>query len=89
MVGHLFVQLRLHGLEQAAVDDGGLLAFQDLALEDDVADVEAVAQQIGEWAAGEGNAADRAAMPSERLSLVTMLRLRRSAITWLRLPSLR
>ena len=58
VVVHLFGQLGLDGLEQVSIDDGGLLASQDLALEDHLADVEAVAEQMGERTACEGNAAD-------------------------------
>ena len=43
---------------RSSIDDGGLLAGQDLALEDHLADVEPVAKQMGERTAREGNAAD-------------------------------
>ena len=33
MVGDLFIQLRLDGIEQSPVQNGGLLAFQDLIFE--------------------------------------------------------
>ena len=52
-------ELGLDGLEQIAIDDGRLLARQNLALEDDLADVEPVAQEMGERATGERDAADR------------------------------
>jgi len=54
----LFLKLGLDGIEQRSVDDGRLLALQNLALEVDVANVESVAQQIGKRAAGERYAAD-------------------------------
>ena len=58
MTGHLLGELGLDGLEQVPINDGRLLAGQDLALECDLANVEAVAQQMGERTAGEGDAAD-------------------------------
>ena len=44
--GPLIRKLLLDRIEQGAIDDGGLLAGQDLTLVCDLADVEAVAQQI-------------------------------------------
>ena len=44
----------LHRVEQVAVEDRRVLAGQTLAFVDDLADVEAVAQQIGERAAVNG-----------------------------------
>src|SRR5271154_112546 len=46
------------GLEQAAIEDRRMLPRADLAPELDFADVEPVAQEIGERASGEGDAAD-------------------------------
>jgi hypothetical protein len=57
VVLRLFIQLALDRIEQVPIDNGGLLARKRLALEDDFADVEAVAQQMGKRTAGEGDAA--------------------------------
>jgi hypothetical protein len=48
----------LDRVEQIPVEDGWLLAGGDLALEREFADVEPVAEQVGEGTAGKGNAAD-------------------------------
>src|SRR5207253_10579581 len=56
----LVAELGLHRVKEITIDDGGLLAGEDLALEGDLADVEPVAQKMGERAAGEWNTADRA-----------------------------
>jgi hypothetical protein len=48
----LLCKFQLNGLEQAAIEDWRMLARADLALEDDFADVEPVAQEIGERASG-------------------------------------
>src|SRR5258707_2765077 len=56
----LLVELGLHRVKEITIEDGGLLAGEDLALEGDLADVEPIAQKIGEWAAGEWDAANRA-----------------------------
>ena len=53
----MLVQLGLDSFEQALVDNSGLLASQGLSLEDHLSDVEAVAKQMGEWTACEGDAA--------------------------------
>ena len=58
MIVHLFGQLGLDGIEQVPIDNGGLLAGQDLTLEDHLPNVEAVAKQMGERPARERNAAD-------------------------------
>src|SRR5947209_16690884 len=60
MIVALVVELGLHRVKEITIEDGGLLAGEDLALEGDLADVEAIAQQMGERAAGEWDAADRA-----------------------------
>ena len=54
----LLHQLSLNGLEQVTIEDRRMLCWTDLALEDDLADIEPVAQEIGERASGEGDAAD-------------------------------
>src|ERR1700716_3351600 len=54
------VELGLHGVKEVAIEDGGLLAGQDLALEDDLAEVEPIAQKMGERAAGERDPTNRA-----------------------------
>ena len=43
MIVRLLIQLGLDGIEQVPVEDGGLLALEDLALEGDLSDVEAIA----------------------------------------------
>ena len=49
----LVVELGLHRVKEITIEDGGLLAGEDLALEGDLADVEPIAQKMGERAAGE------------------------------------
>src|SRR6266446_3468004 len=56
----LVVELGLHRVKEITIDDGGLLAGEDLALEGDLADVEPIAQKMGERAAGEWDAANGA-----------------------------
>src|SRR5260221_10310640 len=56
----LVVELGLHRVEEITIEDGGLLAGEDLALEGDLADVEPITQKMGERAAGEWDAANRA-----------------------------
>src|SRR5215469_3567160 len=56
----LVVELGLHRVKEITIEDGWLLAGEDLALEDDLADVEPIAQKMGERAAGESDAANRA-----------------------------
>ena len=56
----LVVELGLHRVKEITIEDGGLLAGEDLALECDLADVEPIAQEMGERAAGESDAANRA-----------------------------
>src|SRR5260370_39089374 len=56
----LIVELGLHCVKEVTIDDGGLLAGEDLALEGDLADVEPIAQKMGERSAGEWDAANRA-----------------------------
>jgi hypothetical protein len=56
----LVVELGLHRVKEITIKDGGLLAGEDLALEGDLADVEPIAQKMGERAAGEWDAANRA-----------------------------
>jgi hypothetical protein len=84
----LGAELGLDRVEESTIEDGWLLAGTNLTLEDDLADVEPVAQKMGERAAGEGNPADCAPRLSDRI-LVTIPRWRRSAIKRLRLPSVR
>ena len=54
----LLVQLGLDGIEQIPIENGGLLARQDLTLEGHLSDVEPIAKQMGERTARERNAAD-------------------------------
>src|SRR6478672_8928835 len=56
----LLVELGLHSVKEITIEDGGLLAGEDLALEGDLADVEPIAQKMGERATGEWDAANRA-----------------------------
>ena len=58
MTVHLLVELGLDRLEQLPINDGRLLAGQDLTLECDLANVESVAEQMGERPAGERDASD-------------------------------
>jgi hypothetical protein len=80
VIVQLLVQFGLDGIEQLAVNDGGLLACQSLAPEDHLSDVKPVAKQISKRAAREGNAADRLACLQGR-TLVTMLRFCRFAMS--------
>jgi hypothetical protein len=48
----LLIELGLYRVKEFTLEDGGLLAGQDLALEHDLADVEPIAQKMGERAAG-------------------------------------
>jgi hypothetical protein len=54
------IELGLHRVKEITIEDGGLLAGEDLALEGDLADVEPIAQKMGERATGEWDAANRA-----------------------------
>ena len=57
-MGRLFGQPGLDCIEQVSIDDGGLLAGQYFSLERDLANVEAVAKQMGQRPPGERNAAN-------------------------------
>src|SRR4051812_15610069 len=52
----LLVQLSLDGIEQRTIDNRLLFAFQNLALEDHLANVESVAEQVNERSSGEWDA---------------------------------
>src|SRR5258708_30063215 len=54
----LIVELGLHRVKEITIEDGGLLAEEDLALEGDLADVEPIAQKMGERAAGKWDSAN-------------------------------
>src|SRR5437667_12693816 len=56
----LVVELGLHRVKEITIEDGGLLAGEDLALEGDLAEVEPIAQKTGERTAGEWDPANRA-----------------------------
>src|SRR2546428_1893914 len=56
----LVVELGLHRVKEITIEDGGLLTGEDLALEGDLADVEPIAQKVGERTAGEWDPANRA-----------------------------
>src|SRR5262245_17584263 len=60
VVGALLVELGLHGGKEVTIEDGGLLARKDFALEGDLADIEPIAQEMGERTARERDASDRA-----------------------------
>jgi hypothetical protein len=53
MIGPLLVKFSLNRLEQRAIEDGWLLAREDLALVPDLTDIEAVAQESGERSPGD------------------------------------
>src|SRR5438093_13406215 len=57
----LVVELGLHRVKEITIEDGGLLAGEDLALEGDLADVEPLAQKMGERTEGEWDPANRPA----------------------------
>ena len=63
MIICLLSELCLNGFKQVAVDNGRLLPLQNLTLEGNLADVEAIAQQVGERTARERNAADLFSRP--------------------------
>ena len=58
MIGYLLAQLGLNCIEEFPIEDGQLLPGQDLTFECNLAKVEAIAQQVGQTAARERNAAD-------------------------------
>src|SRR5215211_6243134 len=59
VISCLLTEPSLNRLEQIAINNRGLLAWKRLTLEDDLADVEAVPQQVSQRTAGERDAADR------------------------------
>ena len=58
MIGLLLAQLALNCIEEAPIEYGGMLTGQYLTFEHDLTKVEAIAQQVGQTAARERNAAD-------------------------------
>src|SRR5258708_38405028 len=54
----LLVQFGLDGIEQRTIDNGRLLAFQNVAFEEHLDNVKSVAEQVNEWSSGEWNASD-------------------------------
>src|SRR6266550_399346 len=56
VIVQLFRQLRLDGIEQSPIDDGGLFSGQDLAFEDHLSNIEAIAKYMREHAAPKRNA---------------------------------
>jgi hypothetical protein len=88
MIGRLLTQLGLDGVEQVPIENAGLFAMEDLTLKWHRTDIEAIAKEVGERPAGERNAADGLS-GLQRANLVTMPRLRKSAISRFRLPSWR
>src|SRR5580704_18660493 len=63
MIIYLLGQLGLYSIEQVVAYDGRLFPLQNLALEGNLANIKAVAQQVGERTAREGNAADLFSRP--------------------------
>src|SRR5436305_14891798 len=55
----LVIELGLHRVKEITIEDGGLLAGEDLVLEGDLADVEPIAQKMADRAAAEWDAATR------------------------------
>src|SRR3989442_11290087 len=55
----LLVELGLHCAKEITIEDGGLLARKDFALERDLADIEPIAQEAGERTSREGDPSDR------------------------------
>src|SRR6516164_10911287 len=62
VMGSLLGQSPLHGLKQLAVDQWRLRARADLTLVENLADVEAIAQEVEQGTLREGHAAARAAV---------------------------
>src|SRR5258707_7770300 len=58
VIGSLVIELGLDGVEEITVEDGWPLPREHLALEDDLPNVEPVAQKMGERAARERNPSD-------------------------------
>ena len=58
MICRLLTPLGLDGVERVPIENGGLFAIEDLTLEWHLTDIEAIAQEVGERAASERNAAD-------------------------------
>src|SRR5436305_14717108 len=56
----LVAELGLHRVKEITIKDGGLLAGKDLALEEDLADVEPIEQKMREPPAGQRDVANRA-----------------------------
>jgi hypothetical protein len=54
----LFRELALNGVEQVSIEDRWMLARADLTLEDDFADVEPLAQEVGEGPSCDGDPAN-------------------------------
>ncbi len=58
MIGPLAIELGLDGVEEITIEDGWLLPGEHLAFKDDLPDVEAIAEEMGERATGERNPSD-------------------------------
>ena len=61
VIVQLLTELGLHRVEEIMIENGRLLAGKHFTPEDDLADIEPIAQKIGERAAGEGDPSHRAA----------------------------
>jgi hypothetical protein len=59
----LLTEPGLDRVEELTIEDGWLLAGKNLTFEDDLADIEPVAQKIGERAAGKRDSSHDAAHP--------------------------
>src|SRR3982074_176028 len=58
VIGPLAIEPGLDGVEEITVEDGWLLPSEDLALKEDLPNVEPIAQKMGERAAGERDPSD-------------------------------
>ncbi len=86
MIVHLLGQLDLDGVKELPINNGRLLARQDLTLECDLSNLESVAEQVGERSGVNG--IPPTVFPVFRVrTLVTMPRSLSSAMSRLRLPS--
>src|SRR5260370_28498629 len=58
MIGRLFAQLDLDGLEEVPIENGGFLTLQHLTLEVDLSDIETITKEVGERTTRKRDAAD-------------------------------
>src|SRR5262249_2258882 len=88
VMGSLLGQSPLHGLKQLAVDQWRLRARADLTFIENLADVEAIAQEGEEGALRESSSTSRLTLPSARYRLKIMRTSSASCSTMESLPSL-